>query len=106
MIMAPFTHTVKNESVMLEGTPRVSSYQAELLSETAVVDGVTQQTGKHYRGVRQRPWSKFAVGIRDLEKNVRNVIVWTVMIQSYPQNNHIDNAYKLFDTMPRRDIAG
>ncbi|KAI3804379.1 hypothetical protein L1987_25873 [Smallanthus sonchifolius] len=66
------TTTVKSEPEIFVGSPGISSYQVESLPQTAGIDG-----GKHYRGVRRRPWGKFAAEIRDPAKNGARVWLGT-----------------------------
>lgn len=60
--------TVKSEPEVSVGSPGISGYEAESPPE---------QRGKHYRGVRRRPWGKFAAEIRDPAKNGARVWLGT-----------------------------
>jgi len=52
---------------------KAASYQAALRPHSAGVTEKVQKSGAKFRGVRQRPWGKFAAEIRDPSKGCR---VW------------------------------
>ncbi|KAJ0795566.1 putative transcription factor AP2-EREBP family [Helianthus annuus] len=56
--------TVKSESESFVSLPEISCFPAESPPQKA-----ERERGKHYRGVRRRPWGKFAAEIGDPAKS-------------------------------------
>ncbi|GJX42259.1 ethylene-responsive transcription factor 1A-like protein [Tanacetum coccineum] len=67
-IISPEMTSSPENTIFVKSEPETSSFKPESLGA---------QKGKHYRGVRRRPWGKYAAEIRDPAKNGARVWLGT-----------------------------